>query len=58
MDPIVDAIKELSNLSLNNDQAILEVLQKLIKRFIELENKVEMLMELHRAGDDDARRDS
>jgi hypothetical protein len=48
MDPVAEALKVISEGMLTSDRALLELIQEVIKRVQTLEQKVEMLMELHR----------
>lgn len=44
---VVDAIDQTHRRSLDADNALLKVVNALIDRFLELEKRVDMLMELH-----------
>ena len=53
MDEIVQAIKMISDESLKNDKAILDLVNALISKVMTLEAQVKMLMELHIIPSDD-----
>lgn len=52
VDPIVDMFAHLSKRTLENDQALLELIQALITKVERLEQQVSMLMDLHRVDND------
>lgn len=47
-DPVVQAIKTVADSSLENDKAILNLIQALISKVDILEGQIGMLMDLHR----------
>lgn len=48
MEEIVKAIRVVADASLDNDKALLNLIQALIDKVGILESKVEMLMDIHR----------